>query len=131
MANPQPGLAYINYAGFKNLDKSERKEIEKIVNLYIEKIKRVSSILGLRLHLKSVHERKVGFPKQEYIHQIDATLETVKGTFYARSRNRNPYVAVADIMKNLFSEIKRKHPHKEEWKEEFKNIRKLKKNPKT
>lgn len=123
MANPKFGISYIRYAGFTRLDAFERKRIESIVNLNIEKIKRITPFLGMRLHLKPLHEKATEVARQGHIHQIDGFLRTNKGRFNAVASHRNPYNAVADILENLLSQVKHKHPHKEEWKEAFKKSR--------
>lgn len=126
MANPKFEISYIRYAGFSKLDSFERNKVEGIVNLNVEKIKRITPFLGMRLHLKPIHEKETELARQGHVHQIDGFLRTNKGRFHAVARHRNPYHAVADILKNLLSQVKHKHPHKEEWKEVFKKYRKLK-----
>jgi len=127
MGNPKFGLSHIRYAGFTRLDPSERKRIEKIVNSSLEKIKRYANFLGMRIHLKPIHEKATEISRQGHIHQIDAFLRTNKGRFHAFSKDRNPYTAISDILKKLMNQLEHKHPHKEEWKEGFKKQRKLKK----
>ena len=106
-------VGYVRYIGFSKLDSFEKSRIESIVAQHVEKVKKYADFLGLRLHLKLLHENKaVG--KQEPINQIDAVLETNKGHFSAIASNRNPYSAVSDVMENLLSQLQHKHPHKEE-----------------
>ena len=117
-------LKEVALAGFNKLDPFELEQIRKIISGYVSKFQK-AGYLGMRLHLKSIHEKATEEAKQGHIHQIDGVLETEHGHFSASAQHRNPYHAIADILENFSQQIKHKHPHKEEWKEAAKTERKL------
>ena len=106
MENFKSKMKSVNYVGFTKLDPYERKEIEDIVNSHMEKINRISTVLGMRLHLKPIHEKDTELARQGHLHQIDGVIETEKGHFNAIATHRNPYHAVAEILKKFLNQLK-------------------------
>ncbi len=118
MAAKDFDIGYIRYVGFSELDSFEKSRIESIVSRHVEKVKKFADFLGMRIHLKIIHQKSMA--KQEPLNQIDAVLETNRGHFSTAASNRNPYSAVAEVLESLQNQLQHKHPHKEEWKERAK-----------
>ena len=111
-------IGYIRYVGFSELDSFEKKRIESIVSRHVEKVKKSADFLGLRIHLKVIHQKSMA--RQEPLNQIDAVLETSRGHFSTASSNRNPYSAVAEVLESLQKQLEHKRPQTEEWKKKAK-----------
>lgn len=107
----------ISLAGFSALDPFEFELSKKVISNYVKRIKEISDYQKLKLHLKSVHDKKVHL----HIHFVDAALEVKahgkhKSILGAKAQHRNPYTAISEALDKLLSEIQH-NSHKEEWKE--------------
>ena len=109
MENSKSRVNSVRYVGFTKLDVYERKEVEDIVNSHINRMNRITTVFGMRLHLKPIHEKETELARQGHSHQIDGVIETKKGHFNAIATHRNPYHAVAEILKKFLNQIKHKH----------------------
>lgn len=109
---------FIRYVGFSELDSFEKSRIESIVNRHVEKVKKAADFLGLRIHLKTIHQKSMA--RQEPLNQIDAVLETSRGHFSTAVSNRNPYSAVVEVLESLQNQLGHKHSRRDEWKDRAK-----------